>query len=383
MRVAHVITGLELGGAEMMLFKLLSTMDRAVFEPLVISLIPPGPMGPRIGALGVRVETLDLRRGLPTAGAVVRLVRLLRAFRPDLIQTWMYHADLLGGLVLPLVRAGSGRPRLVWNIRQSDLDPRQTRRATRIVARLNAGLSRLAPDRILCCSERAREVHLALGYRHGILSVIPNGFELERFRPDAQARVTLRDALAIPAETPLVGLVARFDPQKDLPTFLRAAAVVRAARPDCRFLLCGPGMDAANPQLMGWMADARLGDAVSLLGPRADTPHVFAALDLLVSASAYGEGFPNVIGEAMACAVPCVVTDVGDSALIVGETGRTVPPRDPPALAAAIGSLLAEGPDALADRGRVARARIAAHYALPLIAARYADLYLSLNRGNR
>jgi glycosyltransferase involved in cell wall biosynthesis len=140
-------------------------------------------------------------------------------------------------------------------------------------------------------------------------------------------------------------------------------------------------MDGSNGQLGGWIGAAGLADAVRLLGPRSDTPQVFAALDLLVSSSAYGEGFPNVIGEAMACGVPCAVTDVGDSVLIVADTGLGVPPRDPQALAGAIGRMLDEGPAGLAERGRAARERIAAHYDLPRIAARYGELYLSLHGG--
>jgi len=381
MRVAHVITGLELGGAEMMLYKLLATLDRTAFEPLVVSLVAPGPMGARIAALGIRVETLRMRRGLPSPGGLLRLVRLLRGFRPDLIQTWMYHADLLGALVRPLVGRGPRRPSLVWNIRQSDLDPRQSRRATRLVARFNGLLSHLAPERIICCSQRAREVHRALGYRASALIVIPNGFDLERFRPDPAARTGLRSDLGIPAAAPLLGLVARLDPQKDVPTFLQTAALVRSARPECRVLLCGQGMDEGNQALGAWIAAAGLGGAISLLGPRSDTPRVFAALDLLVSSSAYGEGFPNVIGEAMACGVPCAVTDVGDSRLIVGDTGSSVAPRDPAALAGAILHLLDEGRQSLVRRGAAARARIAADYALATIAARYADLYQSLRRG--
>ncbi|WP_295387954.1 glycosyltransferase [uncultured Thiodictyon sp.] len=378
MRIAHVITGLEMGGAEQMLYKLLATLDRAAFEPLVISLIEPGPMRAPIAALGVRIETLGMRRGLPSPGALLRLVGLLRAFRPDLIQTWMYHADLLGALARPLVGT---RPGLIWNIRQSDLDPRHTRLGPRLVARLNGLVSYLAPDRIICCSQRAAAVHRALGYRARLFEVIPNGFDLERFHPDDAARAQLRAELGVPAAAPLLGLAGRFDPQKDLPTFLQAAALVRAARPESRFLLSGPGMERANPQLAGWMADAGLAGAIDLLGPRTDMPRVFAALDLLVLSSAYGEGFPNVVGEAMACGVPCAVTDVGDSGLIVGETGAIVAPRDPTALAAAILRLLAEDPPGRARRGVAARERIAAHYSLARIVARYADLYQSMQRG--
>jgi glycosyltransferase involved in cell wall biosynthesis len=377
LRIAHVITGLEVGGAEVMLHKLLGAMDRKVFEPLVIALVTPGPMAERIRALGIEVKTLGMRRGLPEPRALARLVGLLRHFCPDLVQTWMYHADLLGTLAAPLAH----RPIVVWNIRQSDLDPRLTRRGTRIVARIDALLSHFGPDHIICCSHRAREIHRALGYQDRILSVIPNGFDLDRFRPDPEARAAVRADLGISGSAPLVGLVARFDPQKDLPTFIRAAALTRASCPDCRFLLCGRGMDAASPGLWGWITDAGLADAVSLVGPRDDTPRVLTALDVLVSSSAYGEGFPNVIGEAMACGVPCAVTDVGDSGLIVGDTGLTVPPRDSRSLAAAIQQLLDEGADQRARRGQAARTIIASQYSLPSISARYADLYQSLHRG--
>ncbi len=376
MRVCHLITGLEVGGAEMMLYKLLGSLEPRAFEPLVVSLVTPGPMGARIAELGIRVETLRMGRGLPSPGALVRLVRLLRGFRPDLLQTWMYHANLLGALATPFAR----RPALVWNIRQSDLDPHLTRRSTRLVARLGAALSNLAPDRIVCCSQRAREVHCALGYRDDLMTVIPNGFDLDRFRPDPQAGAELRAALQVPVGAPLLGLVARLDPQKDVDAFIAAARRVQAERPGCRFLLCGWGMDPGNPELVDKIADAGLAKSAILLGPRTDTPRVFAALDLLVSSSAYGEGFPNVIGEAMACGVPCAVTDVGDSAAIVADTGVAVPPRDPQALAEAIVRLLGEGPERLARRGAAARRRIAAHFSLPRIADRYGSLYRSLDR---
>ena len=351
MRIAHVITGLEVGGAEMMLLKLLTAMDRTAFEPLVISLVDPGTHGGADRATwGSRWRRSPWAADLPAPGAVLHLVRRLRAFRPDLVQTWMYHADLLGALALPLVRTGSGRPALVWNIRQSDLDPRQTRRGTRLVARLNA----LAlppgpgPHRLLLRACAGRSISPWVTGSAACASSL-TGSTSSRFRPDPRARAALRADLGIAAGAPLVGLVARFDPQKDLPTFLRTAALVRAvpAGLPVPAVRSGdgrrqPATPAAGSRTPGWR------DAIHLLGPRADTPRVFAALDLLVSASAYGEGFPNVIGEAMACAVPCVVTDVGDSGLIVGDTGLTVPPRDPPALAAAVLRLLDEGPPGLA-----------------------------------
>ncbi len=370
-RVVHVITGLDTGGAEMMLYKLLRALPSTRITSSVVSLLPGGELAGPIRDLGIDVHSLNMRSSFGDPGAAVRLIRLLRRLNADLVQTWMYHANLLGALINPWL----GNTPLLWNLRQSNLDPKTSKLGTRLVMRAGAGLSWVAPRCIVCCSERVRDVHRALGYRAGIMTMIPNGFELDRFRPDAEARSALRGELGIDESAPLLGLVGRFHPQKDLQTFFRAMAAVRVERPDCRILVCGHELHLDNPSIARWVEEAKLGDAVHLLGPRRDPQRVMAALDVLVSSSAFGEGFPNVIGEAMACGVPCAVTDVGDSGLIVGDTGLTVPPRDPSALSAAILSLLGEGREGLARRGRAARARIDAEFALARIAARYADLY--------
>jgi glycosyltransferase involved in cell wall biosynthesis len=373
MHVTQVITGLGTGGAEMMLYKLLRAWPQEQIGSTVVSLLPPGDLAAPIADLGIQVHSLHMQRGVGRPAAIAQIIQLLRRLDTDLVQAWMYHANLLGALARPWL----GRTPLLWNLRQSDLDPTTSKAGTRLVARAGAGLSWVAPRRIICCSERTRDVHRSLGYRADIMEVIPNGFELDRFRPDPVARSALRAELGIEDSAMLLGLVARFDPQKDLRTFFRAAASVRVSRPDSQFLVCGQGLASDNPQIATWVDETGLGDAVHLRGPCRDPERVMAALDILVSSSAYGEGFPNVLGEAMACGVPCVVTDVGDSRLIVGDSGLAVPPRDPTALAAAILTLLAEGQQQLARRGNAARARIAGHFALPAIAARYADLYLS------
>jgi len=371
LRVAHVITGLDTGGAELMLYKLLSMLDPQRVVATVISLLPPGDVGVSITRLGIPVYSLGMRRGGANLGALVRLVRLLRQTDADIVQTWLYHADLLGTLAKPWL----GQAALLWNLRQSDLDPTTSKLSTRAVARLCAGLSWVAPRGIVCCSERTRAVHSALGYRAGIMTVIPNGFDLERFRPDPAARANVRAALGISRTTQLIGLIARYDPQKDLPTFLEAVRQTQASLPECHVLLCGRGMQGDNVELSRLVRAAGLKNRLHLIGPSTAPERVMNALDLLVSASAYGEGFPNVIGEAMACCVPCAVTDVGDSATIVGDTGTSVPPRDPAALATAIVSLLAEGGDALARRGQAARHKIACDFSLPEVAERYYSMY--------
>ena len=281
----------------------------------------------------------------------------------------MYHSDLVGGLAALI---GGGR--VIWGIRFSNFDPQTCSRATIWTARACAALSRWLPTRIVCCSEASRSVHAALGYRADKMVVIPNGFDLGIFRPDPAARAAVRAELAIPPEALLIGLVGRFDPQKDQRVFLQAAALLAEGHQDARFLLCGDDITAENSALMSWI-DPAIRQRCHLLGRRDDLPRLTAALDVATSSSAYGEAFSNAVGEAMACAVPCVVTDVGDSARIVGETGKVVPPRDARALATAWSELLAAGEPARRSLGLAARGRVEARYSLPAIVRRYEALY--------
>jgi glycosyltransferase involved in cell wall biosynthesis len=373
-KVAHVITGLGVGGAEMMLYRLLSVLERPAFEPIVLSLSSPGPIGARIEALGVPVLNLELSRRFPQPWVLARLAAALRRFRPDLVQTWMYHADLLGGAAARLVT----RAPVVWGLHNSTLDPARTPASTRAIVGVCARISRRVPQRILSCSEVARRVHVALGYDAERMIMIPNGFDLSAFRPSDADRAGVRAELGLGAESLLVGLVARWHPQKDHANFIAAAARVAAQRADVHFLFVGTGVDDANVELRAAIAAAGGGDRFHLLGERADVPRLAAALDIAVSAAAFGEAFPLVVGEAMASGVPCVVTDVGDSAAMVGSTGRVVPPRNPIALAAGIGELLALPAAERRALGSAARARVGAEYDLNTVAERYAELYRSL-----
>lgn len=379
-RVTHIIAGLLVGGAETMLFKLLSHTDHKRFEPRVISISDVGPIGERIRALGVPVEALGMKMGRPDPRTPFRIARRLRAHRADVVQTWMYHADLVGGLGAWL----AGRIPVAWNIRQSDFDPRTSRRMTRLAARMGAVWSRWLPTIIVCVSHASREVHQKMGYAADRMRVIPNGFDTDTFAPDPTAKIAVRAELGIPTDAPLIGLVGRFDPQKDHRTFTIAAKALLAQRPDAHFLLCGRNVDPANAQITAWMAEASVpATHFHRLGQRTDIPRLTAALDIATSSSAYAEGFSNVVGEAMASGVPCVVTTVGDSALIVGSTGLSVPPRHPAALAEAWATLLALPVAERHALGIAARARILDHYTLSAIAAQYAALHTTLASHHR
>ncbi len=312
-----------------------------------------------------------MRQGIPDPRGLLRLTRQIAARRPHLVQTWLYHADLLGGLA---AKAAGNRP-VFWNIRNGTLEPGASRRSTVLTVRACAWLSRRLPDRIVCCAETARDIHIRFGYAAERMCVIPNGFDIEAFRPDPAARLAVRQELGLPATATLVGLFARFHPQKDHRGFVQAAMLLRREHPDVQFVLCGDGIDGDNGELAGWLAAAGLREGVFLLGRRQDLPRLTAALDLAVSASACGEAFSNTLGEAMACGIPCVATRVGDAALIVGDTGRVVEPNRPDRLAAAMGELLAAGPGARADLGRRARQRIEERFSLAAVVRRYEALY--------
>jgi glycosyltransferase involved in cell wall biosynthesis len=374
MKVLHLITGLSTGGAEMMLYKLVSQIDRDKFEMHVISLTDIGPIGERIQSLGVPVDALGMKRGIPHARMLFQLIRLLKKNTPDLIQSWMYHSDLMGGLAAKL----AGNIPVVWGIRHSNLDSEGNKRTTIWTARACARFSRWLPVKIVCCSEASRMVHKELGYDPDRMVVIPNGFDLNLFKPDLEEEGSIRQELGISEDTILIGMAGRFDPQKDHRNFIKAATLLHAKIPDVQFLLCGDDITWENRKLSKWIDEAGLPEHFHLLGRRNDIPKIMTALDISSSSSSYGEGFPNVVGEAMACGTPCVVTDVGDSALIVGKTGIVVPPGDPDALALAWKELIEIGKDKRRKLGYDARLRVRENFSLLSVVKRYEDLYKSL-----
>ena len=367
-RVVHVITGLDVGGAELALYRLLAATDPARVRSAVISLTDVGPVGERIRELGIPVRAFEMRRPERLPAAPARLVRLLRASSPDVVQTWMHHADLLGGLA---ARAAGIRP-VVWGLRMSVADATESR-ATRAVVAVNARLSHAVPQRILCCSDAVRRAHRDIGYAEDRMVVIENGFEI----PAADAdHGDLRAELGIASDAPVIGRVGRFHPVKDHATFARAAAVVQRHHPDAAFVLCGLDVDDANTELQAMFARGGVTN-VHLLGPRDDMDRVYGTLDVLCSSSV-GEGFPNVIGEAMARGVPAVATDVGASADIVGPAGIVVPPRDPEALGAALSTLLSRTPEDRRRLGASAREHVEREFGMRRMVERYESLYRTL-----
>ncbi len=370
-RVCHIITGLYAHGAERMLHKLLSGLDRERFDPTVISLMGKGTLGPAIEAMGIPVLTVDLPRGRPHPAGLLRLIRHVQAARPDILQGWMYHGNLAASLA---AHFAPGHPPVFWNIRQSLYDLGHEKRLTRWLIQLSAKVSGSA-GRIIYNSATSARQHEALGFRKDRRILIPNGFGIDDFSPDPLPRNRVRREWGFTDQHIVIGLAARYHPMKDHDNFLQAAASVAARHDRVRFVLAGLNVDNGNTALQQRIHELGLGGRIRLLGEIQEMRGFYQGLDIAALTSAWGEGFPNVLGEAMATGVPCVATDVGDSATIIGDTGLTVAPRHAAALSTALSTLIDAGQAKRRHWGEKARDRIIQEYALPNIIEDYAALY--------
>lgn len=371
-KIIHIITGLNTGGAEMMLYKLLSEMDSNEFDAEVISLTDIGPVGTKIENLGVPVSALGMNRQCSRYLALFRLFFWIKQARPCLIQSWMYHADLMAGIAAKLNQVP-----VIWGIHHTHLDAEHSKKTTIWIAKLCSYLSHVIPVKIVCCSEATKIVHKQLGYNAEKMVVIHNGFDLDQYKPNQEAYANIRKMLNLDDNCLIIGLIARFDPQKDHHNFIKAAAILYKTHPNVHFILCGDGIDSTNTELMKWIKEGGIEANVHLLGRRDDVADLNAAFDVASTSSSFGEGFPNVIGEAMACGIPCVVTDVGDCALMVGDTGLVVPPKDEIALASAWQNILTMPVSMRNSLGVKARERVLINFSLSSIVDQYQLLYRS------
>jgi len=361
-----VITGLDRGGAETMLFKLVQR-TLAYADHIVVSLSGSGSLVRPLKELGIPVFTLDLKSNPVRLCA---LPRLIREYQPDIVHSWMYHSNLLAAFA---VRMRSSRPRLVWGIRHTPRALSSYKFSTRWVIRLGSCLSRSA-DAILYNAVASRKRHHALGYSSRHDCVIPNGFDTRLFAPSSKQRAEVRRELGVSESALLVGLAARDHPIKGIDVLLDAIQHPSLRGLDLHLVMVGRGLDAKNPKLSSLLGMDHLSPAIHPLGERKNMHLLLPGLDVLVSPSR-SEAFSNTIGEAMACGVPCVVTDVGDSALIVSDTGIVISPEDPDALAAAVADFAMLEPSARRAMAERARTRICSEFDLERISLQYVSLY--------
>lgn len=370
-RAMHVITALNVGGAERMLKKIAMGLDPAAID--IVSLIEPGITGRALESQGYAVEALGMKRGAPSLKALVDLRQLMKARRPDVVVGWMHHAFLAA----TLARTGVDRaPPLIWNVRHSLTDIHHETLQTQMLLRLCAQLSGI-PSAIIYNAHVARRQYAALGFNDARAHVIPNGFDIEKFRPRDAGRATLLSTFGIEGDDPVIAMVARLHPMKSQETLVAAfrGAIDRGAR--ARLLLVGEGCDKPPASLQS-LIDTLPEKSVYLSGHRTDPEAWLSGVDIFALSSQWGEAFPNVIGEAMASGVPCIATDVGDSAIIIADTGLIAPPGDAAALTEAILKLLRQPAERRKALGEAARKRVAEHYALSAIRRQYADLIASV-----
>lgn len=335
--VAFLLRSLNFGGAERQLVTLAVGLHRRGRRVAVLVFYEGGPLEAELRRAGVPVRVIGKTGRWDVGGFARRLLGAIRAEAPAVLHSYLDVPNVVAASLKPLLPG----VRVVWGVRASNMDLRRYDRFSRGTFALLRSLSRV-PELIIANSRAGAEYHSARGFPAERTVVIPNGIDTRRFRPDAEARARLRAAWGVEPGEAMVGIVGRLDPMKDHPTFLEAAARLARERPAVRFVCVGDGPAEYRASLERRARELGIAGRVVWARAGVDVEGVYSALDVLCSASSYGEGFPNVVGEAMACGTPCAVTDVGDSALVVGAEGRVVPPGDPVALAHALGALLAE-----------------------------------------
>lgn len=370
-KIIHIITGLGIGGAERSLYNVVCNLNNELFEQIIISLTDLGYWGQRLRAQGYVVISLGMRRGILDIYKLCTLCRLLNKEHPDCVQTWLHHANVLGLICARLV----GIKRVIWNIRCGMLELDQYRFTTKLAFKIGGWLSRWATA-IVNNSHASIQEHQAYGYNNKAWIYIPNGFDLEVFKPDSSRYREFRQQFALPHDAIIIGIIARFDPAKDHKTFLRAAALFAPKAHNVYFVCAGRDMNPQNPAMAEFINDTKLTNRLLLLDEVTDVYNLYPALDYITQTSLV-EGFPNVLGEAMCCEVECIATAVGETPTLIGDNNFIIPTANPTALAVTWDTVISR-PAAIIQRNRqLNRQRMSEHFSLQNTIKKYEDLYLN------
>ncbi|MCM2319611.1 MAG: glycosyltransferase [Pseudomonas sp.] len=370
MKILHVIIGLTLGGAELMMKRLIESHSHIPdCEHAVVSLTDLGKIGPQLIDQGISVASLNMHGARDVPQALYKLNRIIRAYRPDIVQTWMYHADLLGGVAARL----AGIDRVIWGIRTTDISNGGSK-ATMVIRTLCARLSRAIPKIIICAADASRTAHARIGYDSNRMIVIPNGFEVSRLQATQQQRDAIRQEAGIGADDLVIGSLGRLNPAKDQENFIAAARILAEKYRNLKFLMIGDGLDPGNRTLMKIITATGHADRFVLLGERRDIPACLKAMDIFCLHSRT-EGFPNALGEAMTLGLPCVATNAGDAAYLLGDTGTTVPPRDSQALADGLEKLIRLDHQQRQELGRKSQNRINNNFTIAQTSEKFLQIY--------
>jgi glycosyltransferase involved in cell wall biosynthesis len=319
MKVLHIITGLKNGGAEAILFRVISDNTQN-FQHEVISLSDKGHYGDLLTTAGIKVVTLNISSFFSIFIGFAKLYTLIKSSKPDVVQTWMYHADILGGIAAKL----AGVTKIVWGVHSTFLNPKETKITTRLAVTLSKHLSYYIPDKIICCSETALSSHEKIGYDFHKMVIINNGVDTKFFAPNVEQRNIVRSSLGLSEDVFVMGMIARWHPVKNHKMLLRALSEIKLVEFKWKCLLVGEGMTEENDQLKKIINENGLQDYIICLGSWQEIANVMNALDLHILSSS-SESFGNVTAEAMSCNIPCIMTKVGEAQNLLAEHGWVVP----------------------------------------------------------
>lgn len=323
MKIVFIVSGLSIGGAEGVLFNIIKRLRQNETSIHVISLTKLGEVGSKIRAMEIPISVLNINTKLLPILGILKLIYLLKIIKPDIVQTWMYHADLIGGTTAKFF---SNSP-IFWGVRSADFLNAETKWSTKLCLRLCVLLSSVVPNTVIFNSQKGASFHSDLGYNNKKTVVIRNGIDLKKFKPLVRAREGIRSELNIPQRSPIVGMVGRFDPLKNHSGFINAAAMVVKEVPNAHFVMAGSKVDSSNFVLLELIKKNKLENNVHLLGTRKDMPFIMSSLDVCCLSSS-SEGCPNVLIEAIASGTPCISTDVGDVRFIINDHKWIVPIGD-------------------------------------------------------
>lgn len=369
MKVAHVIIDLNVGGAELMLERLIRhTSDRNV-EHIVISLTDIGTLGEEIIKSGVDVKCLNIDSPISYASGLWKLYRLFNKIRPDVVHTWMYHSDLIGGISAKI----AGVKKIIWCVRSTDISKGGSK-LTLLIRWLCAKVSSFVPDTIVYAANASREVHEQCGYDKHKSLVIANGFDLTKLSPDKFSRSYLRNEFGFAENEVVVSSVGRYSPVKDHRTFISAALLLAEEFSNIRFLLVGRDLTVQNEMIMSQISASSHSDKFVLFGERDDVSACLSASDIFCLHSVT-EGFPNVLGEAMAMGIPAVTTNVGDAAFLLDMADFVVPAGNPHLLAQKLREVILLTHEGRIKLGRILRLRIESEFSMDTVANKYLYLY--------
>lgn len=372
-KILHIITSLGVGGAEKQLSQLVIGSDNNHYQHSVVTLTNNIVYKNELDQKNIKIYALNFRSKWKVIIEFFKLMKIIRKEKPNVIQTWLYHADLIGFLAGKLC----GIKTILWNVRCSDMNFKKYSNYTKYVLKLCSLLSNF-PNRVVVNSKMGLEEHQRQGYKTKKWELIPNGINTNVYKYSVDAKKSVRNLLKISDDAVLIGMIGRFDPMKDHATFLKSAETIAEKYSNVYFLLAGKDVTEENKFLTSALTKTNLKNKFYFLGLRSDIPYLLSSLDVLVLPSAFGEGFPNIVGEAMACEIPCVVTDVGDSANLVQNFGKVIPPMNVQSLTKALTEMINLSAEERRKIGKMAREHIVKHYAHEATIQRYENLYQSL-----